>query len=311
MVLVGPFDCTVIGEVFLDVVVKAGFDYGRLFRGGTSYCDLIKPVLGGSGNVAVGLSMLGGKAAFVGKAGDDFFGKLYARDLKNSGVFSKVFFERQSSTGLIIVFVGENERSFLVFRGANDKLSSSDIEKALDLIRNSSFVYFSGYSLVNNPQKNAILRAIDLAKESNVKIVFDPGAHNLVKSKQRLFEKLLGLCDVFSPNLDEALAITKATNIKELIEELKERVPLTALKCGKDGSVLISRKEVVKVESYDVRHLDTTGAGDAFTAALIYGLTRRMQLPSIGKLVNWFAAEVVTNVGSRNYRQTGPILCRS
>ena len=146
------FDCTIIGDIFLDIVVKV--DYRLLLRGGTSYCDFIKPVLGGSGNVAVGLSLLGGKAAFVGKAGDDFFGKLYARDLKKSGVVSRVFFDKRSPTGLIIVFVDKKERSFLVFKGANDQLSVGEIENAINLIRKAGFVYFSGYSLLNNPQKN-------------------------------------------------------------------------------------------------------------------------------------------------------------
>jgi sugar/nucleoside kinase (ribokinase family) len=295
------FDCTVIGDVFLDIAVKVDSDPRSFILGGTSYCNFIKPTFGGSGNVAVGVSTLGGKAAFIGKAGSDLFGKLYAQDLENHGVFSRVFFDKRSPTGLILVFVEENERSFLIFRGANDRLSTSEIGKAAELIRKSSFVYFCGYSLVHNPQENAVLKAIGLAKKYGVKVVFDPGAYNLVKSKRRLFLKLLDLCDIFSPNLDEALAITNATSIKGIIRELRERVPLTALKCGRNGSVLISRKKIARIRSCDVKCMDTTGAGDAFTAALIYGLTNRLPLQSIGRLANWYAAEVATNIGPRSF----------
>jgi len=296
------FDCTVIGDVFMDIVVEGCADYGRLFRGGTSYCSFAKVLLGGSGNVAVGLSTLGGKAVFVGKAGRDIFGRLYVQDLKRSRVVTKIFFDKDSPTGLVMVFVGEEkERSFLVFRGANDKLSVNEIEKANNEIKRSKYFYFSGYSLINNPQKDAILQAVELARKYKVKIVFDPGAYNLVKSKKSLFTKLLSLCDVFSPNLKEATAMTNTANMERMISKLREKVPLTALKLGEKGCILISEKKDVRVSGYTVRCLDTTGAGDAFTAALIYGLVHKFPLRSAGRLANWFAAEIVKQIGSRNY----------
>ena len=296
------FDCTVIGDVFLDILIQVNGDYRRFFRGGTSYCNFAKTVLGGSGNIAVGLSTLGGRVALVGKAGNDYFGKLYMRDLKNKGVVPKIFFDKDFPTGLITVFVeGEKERSFLIFRGANDKLSIDEIEKVKNLIKRSKYVYFSGYSLVNDPQRSAILRAIELARNFKAKIVFDPGAYNLVKSKQKFFAKLLDLCDIFSPNLVEAEAITNTTNMEDVINELRNKVPLTALKCGKNGSVLISEKNIEKVPSFKVKCLDPTGAGDAFTAALIYGLVRGLSLETIGRLANWFAAQVTTRVGPRSF----------
>lgn len=296
------FDCTVVGDVFLDVILKVKHGHMRFFRGGTSYVDFAKAVLGGSGNVAVGLSSLGGKAAFVGKAGDDFFGKLYIRNLKKKRVVPKIFFDRDSPTGLVISLVGDGkQRSFLVFRGANDKLSTSEIDKETDLFRRSKYVYFSGYSLVNDPQRSAVLRAIGLARKFKAKIVFDPGAYNIIKSRRKIFLRLLDLCDIFSPNLEEAQAITNATNIEDIISQLRDKVPFIALKCDANGSILISGKNIVKIPSFKVRVLDPTGAGDAFTAALIYGLAHALPLESTGKLANWVAAEVVAHVGSRSF----------
>jgi len=303
----GYFDCTVIGDVFFDIAVKVNSDPKSFFSGGTSYCNFVKPMFGGSGNVAVGVSTLGGKAAFVGKAGSDLFGKLYAQDLENRGVFSRIFFDRRSPTGLILVFVEEKERSFLVFRGANDQLSLSEIGKADDLIRKSSFVYFCGYSLVHNPQKNAILRAVELAKKYSAKIVFDPGAYNLVRAERDFFVKLLDLCDVVSLNVDEAQAITKKTNFRDIINELRQTVSLTAITCGKNGSVLINKESVVRTKGYPVKCADSTGAGDAFTSALIYGLIHRLPLESTGQLANWFAASVITNIGARNFPSNSEI----
>jgi len=301
------FDCTVIGDIFFDIVVKADSDPRSFFSGGTSYCNFIKPVCGGSGNVAVGISTLGGKAAFVGKAGNDLFGRLYAQDLENRGVFSRIFFDTRSPTGLILVFMEEKERSFLVFRGANDQLSVSEVGKANDLIKKSSFVYFCGYSLVHNPQKNAILRVVELAKKYGAKIMFDPGAYNLVMSDRDFFVELLGLCDVVSLNVDEARAITKKNDVRDVINELRQKVSLTVLKCGENGSALVSKENTVKTKGYSVECVDPTGAGDAFTSAVIYGLTRGLPLDSIGRLANWFAARVITDVGARNFPSNSEI----
>lgn len=296
------FDCTVVGDVFLDVILKFKHGGMQFVRGGTSYVDFAKAVLGGSGNVAVGLSSLGGKTAFVGKAGNDFFGKLYKRDLKKKKVVPKMFFDQDSPTGLLLALVEDGkQRSFLVFRGANDKLSTGEIEKETDLFQRSRYVYFSGYSLVNDPQRSAVLRAVELARRFEAKVVFDPGAYNIIRSRREYFLKLLDLCDIFSPNLEEAQAITNAANVEEIISQLRNKVPLTALKCGANGSILISRKNVVKVPGFRVKVLDPTGAGDAFTAGLIYGLVHALPLESSGKLANWVAAEVGAHIGSRGF----------
>lgn len=297
-----PFDCSVIGDIFIDLILYSSGDHPKFFYGGTSYCDNAKIELGGSGNVAVGLSSLGGSVAFIGKAGHDLLGRVYIKNLKKKKVIPKIFFDKDSSTGIVIIFVdNQKERSFLVFRGANDKLSKDDVGKTTDLIEGSKYVYFSGYSLVNEPQQSAILNGVEIAREYNAKVVFDPGAHNLIKSKPKLFAKLLSLCDIFSPNLDEAMAITKTTHIKDVINKLRDKVPLTALKCGENGCILISKHNVVKIDGIKVRCIDPTGAGDAFTAAIIYGLARGLSLKDTGQLANWFAAQVVTRKGSRSF----------
>jgi hypothetical protein len=302
-------DCSVIGDVLIDVVVHGKSYLGNLVPSGTSYCSFAKIEFGGSGNVAVGLSALGGRAAFVGKAGNDFFGKLYVEDLKKRGVIPRVVLDRYLPTGVVIVFLDQQkERSFLVFRGANDEMSPKEVEKASSEIKRSRYMYFSGYSLINRPQEEAILWAVDLARKHKLKIVFDPGAHNIVKSKKRLFTKLLSFCDVFSPNLEEASAITSTTRFEDIVEKLREKVPFTALKLGKDGSLLISGKETVTTQGLKVRCMDTTGAGDAFIAAIIYGLSRKLPLAMIGRMANWFSAQAVTQMGSRSFPSKSRIL---
>jgi ribokinase len=274
----------------------------HFLKGGTSYCDFAKIDFGGTGNVASGLALLGGKTAFIGKAGNDCWGRLYDEDLKTKGVATKIFYEDGLFTGLALIGLeGDGERSFCVFRGANDTLSEHDVDMSIDLIRRSEYLYFSGYSLANEPQRTAILKAAKTAKEHKTKIVFDPGAYNLIRSEPRLFVEALGLCNVFLPNLDEASEITGATNKEDIISALKSKAPLTAMKCNKDGCVMISKKMVVRVPSFHVKCIDSTGAGDAFSAGLIFGMAKGLPLCSTGRLANWFASKVVTRTGARSY----------
>ena len=117
--LMDSFDCVVIGDIFIDIIVQVNENDLQFCRGGTSYCSFAGTAFGGGGNVAVGLSKIGGKSAFIGKAGEDFFGKSYVEDLKRNSVDAKVFLDKHLPTGLIVVFVEDNiQRSFLVFRGA-------------------------------------------------------------------------------------------------------------------------------------------------------------------------------------------------
>jgi len=296
------YDCVVVGDVMFDVFVRRNAVKLDHLQNGTSYCDFAKIDFGGAGNVASGLSFLGAKVFFIGSAGNDSWGKLYFRDLSTNGVTARIFFEKHVPTGLSIVSLDPNgERSFMVSRGANDLLTVKEVERSLDTIKSSKYLYFSGYSLVADPQKSAILRAIEYAKRIGIKIFFDPGAHNLAKSNLKLFTRLFDLSDVFCPNASEAKAMTRSRKLETAIIRLKKTGKLVALKCGSEGCMIIDDDKCIKVPGFGIKCVDTTGAGDAFAAALIYGLTRNFPSDTAGKLANWFASRIVAEIGARNF----------
>ncbi len=296
------YDCFIIGDVILDVFIGSESSFTSFVRGGTCYCDSAKIDFGGAGNVAAALSLLGAKTSFLGKGGDDLWGRLYKKDLETFGVKTRIILDRRASTGLALIVSGaKKERSFCVFRGANNRLTAQEIDRWANLITGSKCLYFSGYSLAENPQRSAVLRAVKLAKKNGLKVIFDPGAHNLIKSNLELFTNLLEICDVFCPNLEEAKAITQTCNMETAIHELQGKGKLIALKRGANGCILVENKKRIGIPAFKVTCLDTTGAGDAFAAALICGLVNDIPLQSIGKLCNWFAAQVTTNIGARAF----------
>jgi len=147
-------DCVVIGDVMFDVFFQNEERHTVFSRRGTSYCSSAKIDFGGAGNVASALSLLGAKVLFVGKAGNDLWGKIYEADLTAHSVATNIFFAKRISTGLALVTREKNyERSFFLFRGANNKLLKEEVNLSANALKNSDYFYFSGYSLVSNPQK--------------------------------------------------------------------------------------------------------------------------------------------------------------
>ena len=154
---------------------------------------------------------------------------------------------------------------------------------------------------MNSSQRKVILRAAELARRNEVRVILDPGAHNLVVSESGAFAELLNLSDILCTNLDEARAITGMAEVEDIISQLRGRFQLVALKLGSEGCILADKTEVIKLPEHEVKCVDTTGAGDAFAAALVYGLSQGFSLQKTGKLANWFAAQVVKKYGARNF----------
>jgi sugar/nucleoside kinase (ribokinase family) len=293
-----------IGDVCFDLIVKqplSSFKFD-VNTGGTSYSSSITMLPGGTGNIAVGLSRLGGKTQFIGKAGNDQLGILYRDDLIAEYVKTNLLFDETHPTGLIVVTVNRNgERSFLVSRGANDFLDPTEIEYYTNDIIKSRFLYVCGYSLVKKTQRDAILKAVKIAKSNNVKVIFDLGSYNLINQYRSVFNKLVDQCDIIIPNLEEAQALTNCIKINDVAKYLSKKVPLSALKMGKAGCLLITPKKTFKFRSNKVRCIDSTGAGDAFASGIIYGLVNKLNLETIGTLANWYASFNVQKLGPRAF----------
>jgi sugar/nucleoside kinase (ribokinase family) len=299
-------DCVVAGDAMFDITVLG---LKSIVPRGTAYCDGIRIHPGGAGNVAVGIATCGGAATFIGKIGSDYFGRMYKEDLENHGVKAFLVYDEQQPTGTIVVHVdGEGDRSFIIHRGANDSLSPPDIENLRHIISNAHYVYICGYSIVEAPQSDAIRRVVQLAKKDNVKVAFDPGSYNIIVDKRSQIDKLVLFSDVLFPNYDEAKALVGNLPLDEMVRELGKLAPLVFLKVGADGCVVIQGSTYTIIGVPSVKQIDTTGAGDAFASAAIYGLIRGYNNEVIGKFANWFASKNAELVGPRYIPDKGEVM---
>lgn len=292
------FDCVTIGDIFIDINVK--MDINRIVKGGVSECDEFICMPAGISNIAVALSILGCKVALIGKCGSDIFGEFFIKDVENYRVTPYIF-KDNLPTGLLLSLIDYfGERSFIILRGANNNLNTNEIKEILPKIK-YKYLYTTGYSLAHYPQREAILYGMEIGKSASAITIFDPGSYNIINSNREYFLQALRFTDILSCNLEEALALTVTDNLNDALHNLSNSIKTVVIRLGKEGCIICIDKEVKRIPSYSIKTVDTTGAGDAFTGALIYGLINNWSVYKAAYFASLFAAYKVTKIGARSF----------
>ncbi len=296
-------DCIVIGDVMMDLLLRSDQKIVNSLKvDGTNYFaeSLIAP--GGSGNVAAAISHLGGRVALVGKAGNDAYGRSYFQDLQSLGVIPRLEFDPSIGTGLAVSLVEPGgHRTMLVSRGANDKLAPEEVRKHLTQLGPSKFIYLSGYSLLNPPQRDAILESAMLGREAKSRVVFDPGSANLIKGLPDVFEKTLDSCDILCANLEESKVFADGLDVSEYLRLLSRKGKSVVVKTGSQGCLIAAQGEFSAIPGVAANAIDTTGAGDCFLGALLYCLSAEFELAEAASFANWFASRKTEGLGPRHF----------
>ncbi len=237
---------------------------------------------GAPANVSVAFSRLGGKSAFIGKVGNDDFGRFLKITLEKNGVdTSALRFTDKSNTTLAFVNIDEKgERSFTFYRkpGADTLLSIKDLN--FNLIKNSKIFHFGSLSMTDNPAYKATLFALHYAKKNRKIISFDPNLRpplwkdlNIAKKK---IENVLNQVDILKLSEEELFFITGKDNINIAIDLLEKthKVSLILLTLGEKGALYSFNGIRKKFDSYRIKVVDTTGAGDAFLGGFLFSILK-------------------------------------
>lgn len=222
---------------------------------------------GGKGaNAATAVVRLGGDSIFCARLGNDANGAALTKIYKDSGIDSRfIKLDRASPTGLAAITVEEEtgENRIIVFPGANDRLSPSDVEEAFISYPDALFVQFE------IPAKT-VIAAVALANEKGIPVFVDAGPADVDFPLEEL-----GELEVFSPNESETYAYTGIQPVGEdsclrACMELERRVRAKyyVLKLGDRGAFVYDGRYRHAYPSHNVKAVDTTAAGDAFSAAL-------------------------------------------
>lgn len=275
---------TVIGDAFLDVIVPV-----PAIKPGETHHRKILTLCGGTANVAVQISKVGLESKFIGRVGNDVFGKYFKQNLKMNGVKDLTFVDEENPTGICVsLFYDDGERAMVATKGANDYLKKEEIMSCIDEIKDSKIIYFSGYSLLSKNNAESVLYAIKECHKENCEIYFNPGAPNLTKE---CFKSIISdFVDVLILNTEEARNMTGEMRMEGIVKSFNNIVDTVVITLGEDGCIVSKMDGYAHIEIEKLDIFDTTGAGDAFSAGFIIGQLRNMDEIECAKLGNEFAA---------------------
>ena len=266
------YDVTAMGEMLIDFTLNGQSDQGN---------NLFEACPGGAPcNVLAMLNKLGRKTAFIGKVGEDQFGRLLRDTIDELGIETKgLLLDREIHTTLAFVHTfpdGDREFSFYRKPGADMMLSEEEVD--YELIRQSKVFHFGTLSMTDEPVRSATKKALETAKAAGCLITFDPNLRpplwDSLDMAKEMMEYGFRYCDMLKISDNEIQFVTGKEDYDEGIRILQEKyhIPLIFLTMGKEGSRAYYQDLRVEKKGFTVKAIETTGAGDTFCGCAIHGL---------------------------------------
>lgn len=264
------FDVIALGELLIDFTMNGKSEQGN---------NLFEANPGGAPcNVLAILRKLGKKTAFIGKVGDDQFGRLLRETIEEAGINSdNLLVDKEINTTLAFVHTfpdGDREFSFYRKPGADMMLKKEEIDE--EAIAKARIFHFGTLSMTHDDVREATKKAVELAKKNGLLISLDPNLRPPLWSSLELAkEQMLAAmeyCDILKISDNEIQFITGVEDYDEGIQIIRDRfqIPLVCLTLGKDGSRAYYKDIRVEVPGFAQEHVaDTTGAGDTFCGSVL------------------------------------------
>jgi fructokinase len=258
-----------IGEILIDFVVSDG---ATTLESAETF---VSRSGGAPANAAVALSRLGVPSAFCGVAGVDPFGSRLRDELTAEGVDTSRL-RQTDAHATTLAYAWKDARGdghFWILRGADSLLSEEDAQRAG--IANLSVLVVGSVSLAAEPSRSAIERAVSIARQEDVVVVFDvnlrPTLWPDLASARTASEEVIRSSDLVKLSLDDAIGLFgEGISPDAAIQTVRALGPkIVVLTDGERGSWFNSGFSIIHVPAFDVDAIEPTGAGDAFTAAII------------------------------------------
>ncbi|MEM2924417.1 MAG: carbohydrate kinase family protein [Methanocellales archaeon] len=284
-------DVIAIGAILIDLIGKAERLPEREEE--VFLHELIAQPGGSAANTAAACARLGLKTGFIGKIGDDNFGEFLKQDLAREGVdITELKKTREMQTGTcFIVMDRKKERHMYAFSGAANLLSPGDINP--EYLNRAGIVHLADLKNIS-----PLIQAAEQAREET-RVSLNPGGL-IINLGYRKIKPLLKLVDIYISSKNEAAKLYKTEDVEKLAAKLmKEGIAIVALTLGKHGCYIANANQRIRIPSFKVKAVDTTGAGDAFSAGFLYGIARGLSLEECGRYANATAALCVTTPGAR------------
>lgn len=244
-----------------------------------------KYVGGSPANIAIGSSKLGLKTGFIGKLADDQHGRFIESYMRREGIdTSNMIIDKEGhKTGLTFTEIkSPRECSILMYREDVADLYLAPQEVDEEYIKKTGILLVSGTALSKSPSREAVLKAIHLAKKNMVKVIFEldyrPYSWGSAEETAVYYSLVAEQSDIVIGTRDEYNAMEKKGEGRneDTINYLFAHSPeLLVIKHGVEGSYAYTKSGMsFKSEAYKTTVLKTFGAGDSYASAFLYALIK-------------------------------------
>ena len=264
--------------------------------------DATTEMSGGSvANSIAGFANLGGAAAYIGNVKDDQLGDVFCRDMRSLGVDIRLdpATDGSPTARCHVLIDADGQRTMQTYLGACTELGLADVTP--ETVGDPKVILLEGYvwDIAEGPALAAA--AIEIAKSINSKIALSLSDSFCVQRHRDAFHNAVqNGVDIIVADEDEVRELLQTSTHADTMSALQDYDNLFAMTRSEKGSVIKHGDNIVLQEATLVETIvDSTGAGDAYTAGFLYGLTHDWSLKRSAELGTYCATQVIQQVGAR------------
>jgi ribokinase len=296
-------DATVDQMYFVDSVPEPG---GEI----TATRAVMEPG-GAGGTMATALARLGHDTRIATRVGTGPFSELALKNAIEAGVSSDLIQvdEVLQTSSVTILVTPDTQRTMITAIGASRALDAAELDAGS--VENLDALVMSAYSLVDGPQRDYAVKALELARAAGATTFVDMGTGAVNALRDRLIG-LVRKVDYLLMNERELFALTGRQTISEAVSGLASRgIQRLVVKVGEMGSIVITPEASELIDPYDIDGVvDTTGAGDYYTAAFAHAIMRGADLVEAARAGNVAGALNTTEIGAQRAVVDARVLTR-
>lgn len=253
---------------------------------------------GSAANSIIAFAKFGGRSAYSSVLGNDEFGHFYTQEFKEIGIdLYPRFLDGRASGTCVVLITPDSERSMHTCLAATAEFGKTDVYP--EVIAQSEWIYLEGYKFVEEASTEALFFGVDEARKHGAKVSLTFSDVFMIENHREGFNKAIPMCDLVFCNENEAVCFTGKGDSQSAFEALCSTVPSVCMTKGANGSLVKFEGKIYEIPAFKATPVDTTGAGDMYAGAFLYGITNGMGADKAGRLASLASARVVSQIGAR------------
>ncbi len=282
---------TLVDEARQHELVAALNSDGRIHRraSGGSAC-----------NTAVAAQYFGARTYYACRVADDDTGHFFVDDLRAAGVDTNMAGSKSAGVSgkCLVMITPDAERTMNTFLGISETVGEEAVIE--EAVAASRFAYIEGYLVTSPTARAAAIRLRETARKAGIGTALTFSDPAMVQFFADGLREMIGDgVDILFCNEAEALGFSGTDNIDAAIDALKLHAGKLVITRGARGARLWDGEQIIDIEPFPVKAVDTNGAGDMFAGAFLYALSQNHDFATAGRLASAAAARVVSDFGPR------------